>query len=398
MKTLSDNTISIILTKAGINAVRTGHPWLYDTGIAKKNKEASSGDIAVLYDDKRVFAGIGLYDAHAPIKVRVLHTGKPVTLDQTWLKDKFAACIEKRKSLADDIQTTGYRLINGENDHIAGVVVDRYEDTLVIKIDSTCWLPHLETIKDILTELIAPERIVLRLSRTVKDFSALEDGAIIYGRNIREPLVFSENGILFYADPEKGQKTGFFLDQRDNRAKVGELAKRLDVLNVFAYTGGFSIYAAKGGAKSVASLDISKPALDACIDNFKLNDINCPHTIICGDAFEEMEKLIKQEMKYGMVIVDPPSFARKQTDVAGAIKAYEKLNRLAVKLLKRGGILVSASCSARVTSEEFFDAVAKAIKSSGRKYQEIKKTGHAKDHQVGFPQGGYLKCLFAKVD
>ncbi len=236
-------------------------------------------------------------------------------------------------------------------------MLDRYDNTLVIKIDSTCWLPHLQLLTDIISEAIAPpERIVLRLSRSVVRYSDKADGTVIYGKNIDEPVVFSENGILFYADPPEkgGQKTGFFLDQRDNRAEAGRLSRGKDVLNVFSYTGGFSLYAAKNGANSVTSLDISKPALDACVENFELNEIPCKHNIICGDAFQEMEKLIGAKQKFGVVIVDPPSFARKQSDIKTALKAYEKLNKLAVKLVDRGGILVSASCSARVTKEDFF--------------------------------------------
>jgi len=398
MNAISDNIISIILTYKGHQVVRKGHPWLYDKAVERANKQGNSGDIAILYDSKRKFAGIGLYDAHSPIVVRVLHSGKQIILDKEWLTGRISESINKRTKLLNDPQTTGYRLVNGENDELAGVVADIYDTTLVIKLDSTCWLPHLETLKDIFIALIKPERIVLRMSRSVKEFSDIPDGSVVFGNKISKPITFMENGIKFYADPAEGQKTGFFLDQRDNRKLVGDMSNGLSVLNIFAYTGGFTLYAAQGGAKSVASLDISKPALDECLKNYELNGFSTPHEIICGDAFDEMDRLSSEKRKFGMVIVDPPSFARKQTDVPGALKAYEKLNKLAVRLVEQNGILVAASCSARVSKEEFFTTVTNAVKASGRRYSEIKRTGHALDHPIGFPEGSYLKCIFIKLD
>lgn len=398
MKPISDNTLSVILSSSGLKAVRSGHPWLYESGIDRINKKGASGDIAVLYDTKRVFAGIGLYDADSPIKVRVLHKGRPAVISREWLYDRISSIIAGRKKLMADKSTTGYRLIHGENDSLPGIVLDRYAETLVLKTDSSCWLPYVNTLSDIIADILSPERIILRMSRTVKEYTGTDDGSVIYGSGITDRPVFTENGIKFYADPVNGQKTGFFLDQRENRKNVMELSGGLSVLNVFSYTGGFSLYAAAGGAESVTSLDISMPAMDECENNFRLNDMKIPHRKICGDAFEEMEKLIKAKEKFGMVIVDPPSFARKQPDVKNALKAYKKLNTLALKLIRKNGILVSASCSARVPSDDFFETVTKSIKSSGRRYREIKRTAHASDHPIGFPEGAYLKCLFAEIN
>lgn len=397
MSAISNNTVSFILTPTGLKALKSGHPWLYESGIEKQNRQGSSGDIAVLYDKKRTFAGLGLYDADSPIKVRVLHRGRPAVLDRDFLLEKFRKSADRRNELLEDGSTTGVRLVHGENDGVAGIVLDRYSGTYVLKLDSACWLPYIEILKDIIIELFTPERIILRMSRSLKNLSEIPDGSVIYGPPVKERVTFSENGILFYADPEHGQKTGFFLDQRENRARAGRLARGRDVLNVFSYTGGFSLYAAKGGAKSVTSLDLSRPALDEAVKNFELNKFRCHHGIICGDAFEEMEKLDKDRRRFGLVIVDPPSFARKQSDAVSAVKAYEKLNRLAVKLVEKNGVLAAASCSARVTEEDFFAAVIRAVKSTGRKFEELERTAHAVDHPVGFPEGAYLKCIFIKI-
>jgi len=401
MSAISENCISIILTQKALKAVKKSHPWVYAEGIEKQNKSGDSGDLAILYDSKRKFVAIGLYDPESPIRIRILHRGRPTTIDKEWLTSRIEEIFSIRNDLINSEKTTGYRLISGENDNLPGLVLDRYADVLTLKLDTSAWLPHLKLITDIISGLTSAKSIVLRYSRTLessKHLNGLKDGDTIYGKPVNDLVIFKENGILFEADPVNGQKTGFFLDQRNNRAEVEKLSEGRDVLNVFSYTGGFSLYAGRGDAKSVTSLDLSKPALDAAERNFKLNsDIKSPHHIICGDAFEEMKKLVSAGKKYGVVIVDPPSFARKQSDVEGAMKAYERLIKLALKLIRRNGILVAASCSSRVSADSFFEMINETVSNQNRKIREIKRTRHAKDHPIGFPEGSYLKCLYAEV-
>jgi 23S rRNA (cytosine1962-C5)-methyltransferase len=347
-----------------------------------------------------------LFDPESPIKIRVLHRGKPATLDAEWLKEKLRNIFAVRTELINNPQTTGYRLVSGENDGLPGLVVDRYDETLVFKLDTVAWMPHLDHLKSVFCDLIQPERIVLRISRTVAASPAcpehLKEGCVVYGPALSGPVVFLENGLKFEAEPIFGQKTGFFLDQRDNRARVGKLSQGKSVLNVFSYTGGFSLYAASNGAKSVTSLDLSKPALDSSLNNFELNMENSnisktPHYLICDDAFEALRKLGDEGRKYGVVILDPPSFAKKQTDIPGALKAYERLVKLGLGVLEKGGVLVSASCSARVSADTFFNTVMRAAAAAQRPLRIIEKTTHAVDHPVGFPEGAYLKCIFAEA-
>lgn len=405
MADIAIERVSFQLTPAAEKEVKKGHPWVFDKGIVKQNKEAQAGAFAVIYDKERKFVGLGLYDPDSPIRIRMLHRGKPVTIDSDWLKEKLSTSISARRKIFADESTTGFRLVNGENDGLPGIIADYYDKTLVIKFDSAIWLPYLDLLKGIFDELLKPECIILRLSRSidVKKISPnIGDGAVLKGSAPKRGIIFRENGILFEAEPIHGQKTGFFLDQRDNRSKVEKYAKNRDVLNVFSYTGGFSIYAARGGASSVISLDLSEPALKAAKRNFELNkdDIliaECRHSTICMDAFEALGELARQKKRFGMVIVDPPSFARKQSDVQSAVSAYQKLTRLALGVLDDAGILVSASCSARVPSDMFFDAVLKAAAKAGRPLQVMQKTGHAADHPVGFPEGEYLKCMFSFV-
>ncbi len=402
----STENISVQLSPPVVRAVKKGHPWVFDKGILKQNKPAKPGDLAILYDQKRKFVGIGLFDPESPIKIRILHRGKPTTLDTEWLKRKFEVIFARRAGLINNPQTTGYRLVSGENDGMPGLVVDRYENTLVFKLDTVAWVPHLNQLQVLFCELIRPERIVLRISRTVAAAPAcpdhLKNGCVIFGPELNGPVVFLENGFKFEAEPIIGQKTGFFLDQRDNRARVGKLCKGKKVLNVFSYTGGFSLYAAGNAAQSVTSLDLSKPALDASLRNFELNkqdhDISrTPHFLICDDAFDALRLLAEEGKKFGIVILDPPSFAKKALDVPGALKAYERLVKLGLKVLEDDGVLVSASCSARVPAETFFSTVIRAAATAKRPLQVIEKTTHAADHPIGFPEGAYLKCIFAKA-
>jgi 23S rRNA (cytosine1962-C5)-methyltransferase len=228
----------------------------------------------------------------------------------------------------------------------------------------------------------------------------LGDGLILSGPELDGPILFRENGLCFEADPVRGQKTGFFLDQRDNRARVEELGDGASVLNGFAYTGGFSVYAARGGARSVVSLDKSAPALDAATRNLVHNrDVPAvaavSHEIQAGDAFELLARMGEEGRRFDLVIVDPPAFAQSQTQVRQALGAYERLTQLSLGVLGPGGVLVQASCSRPVDAAAFFAAVNGAAVRAGRPLREIERTGHALDHPVTFKEGAYLKCLFA---
>jgi 23S rRNA (cytosine1962-C5)-methyltransferase len=197
-----------------------------------------------------------------------------------------------------------------------------------------------------------------------------------------------------------GQKTGFFLDQRDNRAMVEELANGRSVLNLFAYTGGFSLYAARGGAADVVSVDSSKAALKTAVFHFQLNNhhpaiAKCKHSTIIGDVFEVLRNMKRKGQQFSMVIIDPPSFAKQKSERDTAMAAYRRLIRMGLELLQPGGTLVAASCSSRILADEFFGLVHEAGRENGRFLQEISRTTHALDHPINFSEGAYLKCLFA---
>ena len=399
----AEQRIALHVTRQAERALRAGHPWLFNNSITKESRQGRPGDLAVVFDQKRRFLAIGLYDPTSPIRLRVLHQGHPVTIDAAWFHAKVAQAVQLRTPLFTK-QTTGYRLLHGENDGLPGLVTDRYDDTLVVKLYSAAWLPHLRHIIEGLLASQPVARIVLRLSRGVQQtpeyLYGVKDGQILMGPPLDGPLVFLENGLRFEVDPIAGQKTGFFLDQRENRARVEQLAAGKRVLNVFAYSGGFSLYAARGGAKTVTSLDISQPALDAAVRNFALNQhvhsiAFAQHELLVGDAFKLLAEMGAEGQRFDLIIVDPPAFAKQQSEVERALVAYAQLTRLALGVLEQGGTLVAASCSSRVSAERFFETIGGAAVAAGRPLAEFMRTAHALDHPIGFAEGAYLKCLFA---
>ncbi|MFZ8998643.1 MAG: class I SAM-dependent rRNA methyltransferase [Ilumatobacteraceae bacterium] len=392
--------IAVRITKDALRQVRHGSPWIYDGSILSAGHDGDAGDLAVVFDDRRRFAAIGMWDPTSPIRIKVLHVGEPASIDVDFWRRRSAAAVERRATLPADPTTDGYRLINGENDGFPGMVVDAYGSTLVAKIYTPAWFRHLASVIEVLEERPGVERVVLRLGRSVAagETFGLVDGSTVVGVAPTGPVVFRERGLLLEADVVRGQKTGHFLDQRDNRSLVRSMASGLDVLDVFASTGGFSVAAAAGGARSVHLVDQSAPALEAARRNFARNERSaevrrCSVRTTVADAFAALTELGARGERYDLVIVDPPSFASNQGAVPRALAAYARLTRLATAVIAPGGTLVQASCSSRVPTDDFVRAVLDAADSAGRPAHLVRRTGHAIDHPIGFPQGEYLKAV-----
>lgn len=382
-------------------AVRAGHPWVYADSIKSLNREGDTGELAVIYDRRDRFLAIGLFERDSPIRVRILQAGGPATVDREFWLGRARECLGKRKETVLTDTTNGARLINGESEGFPGIVADQYADCLVVKVYSAGWLARWEEIEGVFREVFSPEHLVLRMSRNVAEHASrhgLEEG--FRGEPGSEVVVFSENGLLFESAVLRGQKTGFFLDQRDNRARVELLSKDREVLNVFSFSGGFSVYAARGGAASVTDLDISAHALDSADRNFSLNgDVGGVGSVerhrVQADAFRWMDESREQ---YDLIITDPPSLAKRQAEKDGALAAYRRLNRRAVGMLRRGGVLVAASCSAHVSKEEFHKMIEEVLQGSGRAWKELWRSGHAADHPADFREAEYLKAICIEFD
>ena len=385
--------------------MRKEHPWLYAESIRSQSRAGAPGDLAVIFDRNRKLLALGLFDPDSPIRVRILHRGGPRAIDREFFAERLRDAAVQRAGLERE-GTTAWRVVNGESDGLPGLVVDRYDGTCVLKLYTAAWQPHLEELLAALASALAPERVVLRLARTIAGACAergLADGAVLSGPPLAEPLAYRELGLRLRCDPARGQKTGAFLDQRENRARVGARARGKSVLDAFCYTGGFSLHAARGGAASVLSLDASKIALDEAQANFAMNrDLpevaRCAHALAHGDAFSELALLAEARRRFGLVVLDPPALAHRKEDVPNALQAYARLAELATRLVERGGQLVAASCSARVDANALAAALQRGAARAGRTLREEERTAHAADHPVRFPEGAYLKCLFMRVE
>jgi 23S rRNA (cytosine1962-C5)-methyltransferase len=392
------------VTAAAESIIRSGHPWVFSDSVREQNRAGNLGELAVIYDRQDKFLAVGLFDPNSPLRVRVLHAGKPQPITETWWRGRLKQALDRRAGLFD-ASTTGYRCLHGESDGWPGLVLDRYHGTFVLKLYTAAWLPSLDQLIPLIREALQPERLVLRLSRNIQEVASAQfgraEGQVLFGPPVQGPIIFLESGIRFEAEVIRGQKTGFFLDQRENRRRVEGLAAGRDVLNVFSFSGGFSLYAARGEARSVTDVDISAHALESARRNFALNTEqpgvrNCAHQLEQADAFAWLEG--SPRPAYDLIILDPPSLARRESERAGAIQAYRRLATAALSRLRPRGVLVAASCSAHVSAAEFFQTMRAVAQSSGRQHSELGTELHPPDHPAGFKEAEYLKSIYLRFE
>ena len=394
----SSRNLAVRVTKDAHRHLRRGHPWIYDGSITSVSHEGAPGDLAIVFDDRRDFAAVGLWDPDSPIRIRVLATTR-TAIDAGFWDERFAAAEARRPRLLDDPGVTGVRLVHGENDGLPSLVIDRYGPVLVVKLYSAAWFSRLAELLDVARTRWQPEHVVVRLARNIAEHAppGLHDGLVVAGPPPPDPTPFLENGHEMTADPVAGQKTGYFLDQRANRALVAEHAAGRDVLDVFCCHGGFAVHAATGGARSIHATDLSPFAVASARRHVAANAPDTPVTGIVGDAFQVMEQLAADGHTFDLVVVDPPSFASRRDAVDGAIRAYTRLTHLALDVVRPGGLLLQASCSSRVGADAFHDLVTDAIDRAGRPHRLLAERGHDDDHPIGFAEGAYLKAILAEV-
>ena len=337
---------------------------------------------------------MGLYDAQSPIRIKIIHSENyKVEVNSDFFHQKIENAFSKREKLLKT-DTNSYRLLFGENDGFPGLIADVYAKVLVVKLYSEIWLPYLDAILKSLQQISKTQTIVIRLSRALQNSQhhSLQDGDIVYGTLPEDVVEFVEHGINFSANVIKGHKTGYFLDHRENRKRVGNLSENKTVLDVFSYAGGFSVHALANGAEEVTSLDISKQALEIAQKNGKLNNYSGVHKTMAGDAFKEMKGLVEKGKTYDVVVIDPPAFAKQQSEIELAKKKYAQLAELGAKLTSKKGLLVLASCSSRVLAQSFFDLNQRVLNEQPRLFETLLKTQHDIDHPISFTEGAYLKC------
>ncbi|GAA3604852.1 class I SAM-dependent rRNA methyltransferase [Flavivirga amylovorans] len=387
--------LAVKLNAKGEQFVVKKHPWVFSNNIVKINDDAKTGDLAIVFSkNKNKVVGLGLYDANSPIRIKIIHSdASKAEINADFFHLKIEEAYKKRLELLKT-NTTSYRLLFGENDGFPGLIADVYDTVLVVKLYSEIWLPYLEPILKSLQIVSNVDTVVIRLSRGLEQSKnhQLKDGEVVFGTLENEVVQFIEHNVKFSANVIKGHKTGYFLDHRANRKQVGEWSGGKTVLDVFSYAGGFSVHALYNGAKSVTSLDISKQALEIAYQNGKLNDYSGKHDTIAGDAFVELKKMIKSKQTFDVVVIDPPSFAKQQSEIDLAKRKYAQLAELGIQLTASKGLLVLASCSSRVLAQSFFDINLQVLNNQSRPFNNILNTYHDIDHPISFPEGAYLKC------
>ena len=367
------------LTADAVGPVARGHPWVYADGVRSR---PPVGALVTLLDPRGRPVAFGLSD-EGDVAVRVLGR-TPDTLPRLLSARIGRAAAARVTCLPPD--TDAARLVNGAGDGLPGLVVDRYGPVAVVRIYGACWEPHLALIVAALAEVEAVETIVRRLG--VRRVDGAEGAEVLTGPAPVEPLVVHEAGLRFLARPLTGQKTGLFLDQREHRRFVGALARGATVLNLFGYTGGFSVFAAAGGAQQTTTVDIAEPALADARENFRLNGLDpAAHRFEAADAFH-----FEPSERYGLVVSDPPSLAHGRQSDAAARRAYRDLASHTGALVAPGGLLATASCTARLSWERWEEAVREGLRRGGR-WSWIWRAAEPPDHPVALdhPEGRYLK-------
>ena len=397
---MNDHTLPrIILHPGKEKSLQRRHPWVFSGAIARKDKDLHDGDIVEVYDAQRQHLATGHYQP-TTIAVR-LFSFEQRSIDRDFWREKLLNAIEfRRKVLLPNTQTTMYRLVNGEGDGMPGLIIDVYGRHLVMQVHSMGMYRLRETLAELLTELIpSTQAICLKTAIETDDNEEVAlDSGWIYGQPDKE-VIASENGILFKIDILNGQKTGFFLDQRDSRAMVGELAKDRTVLNMFSYSGGFSLYALRGGAQHVDSVDISQKAIDLVEENVQLmgDDYAQRHNAVCEDVFAFLDRM--PDHYYDLIVLDPPAFAKHHRVKEQGIKGYRNINRKTMEKIRPGGLLFTFSCSQAISRDDFQTLVFSAAALAGKNVRVVRHLQHAPCHPVSIfhPEGEYLKGLLLEV-
>ena len=397
--------VNVILNKGKEQSLKRFHPWVFSGAVKRiEGGEPAEGDVVEVYSSAGEYLGCGHYQIGS-ITVRILSFKKETIDDAFWHKAiKGAYDARCTLGLVGNADTDAYRLVHGEGDFLPGLIIDVYGKTAVIQAHSAGMFLAKEQIAQALRKVYGPAlAAIYDKSEGTAPFKAgldLKDGYIYREEGVDDAQAVLENGNKFWVNWVEGQKTGFFLDQRDNRALVKKYAAGKQVLNLFCYTGGFSIYALNGGAAHVDSVDSSRKAMDMVVKNVELNGFTegVEHTSYCEDAIEFMRKC--EGNKYDLMIVDPPAFAKHRGALDNALRAYKRLNALAIEKVKPGGVVFTYSCSQVVDKINFALAVFSAAAQTGRRVRILHRLTQPADHPVNIyhPEGEYLKGLVLLVE
>jgi 23S rRNA (cytosine1962-C5)-methyltransferase len=376
------------------------HPWVYAGAIDGVTGEPADGDVVDVVSHAGNFVARGLYNAKSNIRVRLYSWSAGTILDEHFFRARLEDALRLRGPILGlDGPGRACRLVFSEADGLSGLTVDRYDRWLVVQFTSLGLGLRREMIAGLLEELLHPEGIFVRTERGIGKLEGLElqDG-ILRGVAPQEPVTIEENGVRFRVNIALGQKTGFYLDQRDNRSAAARYAAGRRVLDGFCYTGGFGIYAARAGAVTVFGVDVSESALELARENARLNEQG-QMTFMRDDVFDRLNALVESEARFDMVVLDPPKFARARHAIDEALRGYRRLHTQAFKLLEPDGILVTCCCSGLITRDMLLSLLAHQAAEENRAIQVLEVRGQAADHPVAATclESDYLKCIIARI-
>ena len=394
-------TATIVLKPKRARPFFGRHPWVLDSAVLRVDGAPADGAVVDLATHDGQFVGRGLWNSTSRLRVRLYAFDAATKLDDALWQARIEAAVRLRRTLGLDDPAGAARLVNSEGDDLSGLIVDRYGDYLAVQVTALAMASRLDTICDTLQTLVAPRGILLRgAERGLAKLEGLHlADRLVRGSAPAGPIFVHEHGLRFGIDLAEGQKTGYYLDQRDNRHAAGRYAQGRRVLDMFCYSGGFSVACAVAGrAASVLAVDSSAKAATLAKANADLNGA-ANVAVETADAFEKLDALLAAGERFGMVVLDPPKFARSRASLDDALRAYHRINRAALGLLEPGGILVTCSCSGSVSREDFLQMLAGVAQRGRRPIQLLECRGAAPDHPVSASclEGEYLKCVIARV-
>jgi 23S rRNA (cytosine1962-C5)-methyltransferase len=394
-------TATVILKPRRARPFFGRHPWVLDSAVDRVDGSPADGGVVDLLTHDGKFVARGLWNSQSRLRVRLYAFDADTPLDDSLWQTRLNRALALRESLGLDGRDGAARLVNSEGDDLSGLIVDRYGDYLAVQVTALAIEPRLEPICDLLETAVKPLGILLRGAE--RGLSKLEGlhlpDRLLRGTEPAGPIFVAEHGLRFGVDLTEGQKTGFYLDQRENRQAAARHAGGRRVLDMFCYSGGFAVACAvNGGARSVLAVDTSAKATALARANADFNGA-ANVAVETADAFEKLDSLAAAGERFGMVVLDPPKFARSRGSVDDALRAYHRINRVACDLLEPGGMLVTCSCSGSVTRDDFLQMLAGVSQRAGRTLQLLDVRGAAADHPVSVSclEGEYLKCVIARV-
>ncbi len=385
----------VFIKKDVLKKILLGNPWIYHNEILKIEGEVSPGDIVNIYDSSKSFVGRGYINPNSKITVRIL-TRREEEIDKEFFRERILKAWEYRKRLVD-IQSC--RIVFGEADFLPGLIVDKFEDILVMQTLALGIDRFKKIIVEVLDEIFQPRGIYERNDVPVREIEGLPQIKGFLKGNFDPIIEIEENGLKILVDVENGQKTGYFLDQRENRAALKGLVNGAEVLDVFSYTGSFALHALKYGAEKVIAVDSSGYALELARKNAILNGFSERIKFIEENAFDLLRKFHKEGRNFDVVILDPPAFAKSQKNLENALRGYKEINLRAMKIIRDGGFLITCSCSQHVSPEIFQRVIESASYDANRILRLVEFRYQAKDHPILYahPESLYLKCGIYQV-